>query len=135
MLSDFLGIPYGMDNDPSKSLDCWNLCRHYAAKELGLIFPEFMYDRTNEEAYIEAGRIHIANQKNLGTVWREVSSPEIGDIMLIKMRGRPCHCGIYVGKVDGQDSFLHTLRGRNSSVESFTYWNQQVASIHRYHPD
>jgi cell wall-associated NlpC family hydrolase len=133
-ISRYIGIPYGMDNDPSKSLDCWNLCRHFAANELGIHFPEFMYDRTNEEAYIEAGRIHIAHQKTLGTTWRQVSQPQLGDIMLIKMRGHPCHCGLYLGKVDGVESFMHTLRGRNSSVEPFTYWGQQVESYYRYHP-
>jgi cell wall-associated NlpC family hydrolase len=123
-----------MDNDPSKSLDCWNLCRHFAANELGIHFPEFMYDRTNEEAYIEAGRIHIATQKVMGTSWRLAESAMVGDIMLIRMRGNPCHCGIYLGNLDGRASFLHTLRGRNSSIESFTYWGQSIDSIYRYYP-
>lgn len=133
-VSRYIGIPYGFDDDPNKSLDCWSLCRHFSANELGIVLPTFLYDKTNEEAYIEAGRIHIANEQSIGKTWKRVTEPSVGDIILIRIKGHPCHCAIFVGSIDGRDSFLHTLRGRNSSIESLTFWNQQVNGTYRYHP-
>lgn len=130
-LARWVGIPYGFQG---RALDCWSLCRAFARKELGQEFPEFMFDKSDEEAYLEAGRIHIATQAALGTHWRPVSEPDVGDVLLIRIKGHPCHCGIFVGPVDGVPTFLHTLKGRNSSLESLTFWKQQIDAAYRYHP-
>jgi len=121
-LTKYIGIPYVIRGEDFSGADCWGLCRLFARHELGLIFPQYMYDiGTN----IEEAMQHIKyEQHNLGQRWIRTYEPELGDLCLFRIQSQEVHCGIHLDKKE----FLHSLKGRTSAIESFSHVNW----THRY---
>lgn len=128
-LARYVGIPYGFEDDLAKSVDCWQLVRHFVKNELGRDYPQFMYD-TSEDRNLKAALIYIANETGLGKRWTKIAKPAVGDVMILRIKGHPIHCGVYVG----EDSMLHTLKGRSSCIETMKWWGQQLDGIYRFNP-
>ncbi len=117
----YIGVPY-----KPREMDCWQLVRKFASEQLGLEYPNFFYDIEN---IAEQSAKHIENETSLGSRWDRVSDPVIGDVIIFRIRGLACHCGVYVD--DG--NFLHTLKGRSSSYEALDgYWKQSIVGIYRW---
>jgi cell wall-associated NlpC family hydrolase len=121
-VTPYVGIPYKVGE-----ADCWTLCRDFAASELNIYFPEYMYDTGK---YMQESETIIAQERSmLGMRWIEVVEPEIGDILIMRIKGRALHCAIYIG----DDLFLHTLEGRNSTVEDINgHWAQSICGFFRW---
>lgn len=129
MIAKYIGIRYEPKGVPLESADCWTLCRYFAEKELGIHYPEFMYD---VETYLSEAADHIAEQYDhfLGKVWMAVSAGDFcpGDLAIFRVKGQVTHCGILVSPT----IFLHTLRGRNSCVERLSDWKERLFGVYRY---
>ena len=123
MVIPYIGIPY----EPKK-MDCWQLIRKFAKEQLGLTYPDFLYD---VEHINSQSAQHIKNETSLGKRWEMVNDPIIGDVIIFRIRGLACHTGIYLGDGD----FLHTLKGRESSYENIDgYWKQSLIGFYRWRP-
>ena len=117
----YIGIPY-----KPREMDCWQLVRKFAQEQLGLAYPDFMYDAENITAQSES---HIKAETTLGKRWQKVDEPILGDVLIFRIHGLACHCGVYVD--DG--NFLHTLKGRSSAYEALDgYWEQSLVGIYRW---
>lgn len=122
-ITPYIGLPY----EPRK-MDCWQLIRKFAKEQLGIEYPDFLYDVENITAQSEN---HIKSETTLGKRWKKVDQPTLGDVIIFRIRGIACHCGIYIG----ENNFLHTLKGRESSYESLdSPWNQSVVAFYRWSP-
>ena len=121
-ITPYIGLPY----EP-KVWDCWQLVRKFAEKELGLEFDQYMY---SADTYMDDSEIIIQRERSmLGKKWIQVAEPDVGDIVIFRIRGRALHVGIYVGN----DLFLHTLEGRNSCLEDlYGHWHQSVVGYFRW---
>ena len=121
-ITPYIGIKY----EP-KVWDCWELCRKFARQELGIEYPKYMYSK---ETYLDDSEIIIQHERSmLGLKWIEVQEPDVGDVIVFRIRGRALHVGIYVGS----DLFLHTLEGRNSCLEDlYGQWHQSVVGYFRW---
>ena len=121
-LADWVGLEY---ND--ESLNCYDLVRQFALVELGKEYPEYLFD---VDSLLEDSEEWIKKeQSNLGRRWLEVETPEVGDLLIFRIRGSVSHIGIYVGF----GNFLHSLRGRNSTIEDLAgYWKQSLVGIYRW---
>ena len=120
----YIGLPY-----EARKLDCWQLIRKFAKEQLGLIYPDFLYDVEN---LTDQSIVHIESETSLGKRWKKVDVPALGDVIIFRIRGRACHCGVYIS--DG--NFLHTLQGRESSYESLDgIWKQAIVAIYRWSPN
>lgn len=120
----YIGLPY----EPRK-MDCWQLIRKFAREQLGREYPDFLYDVENiSNQSVE----HIKSETTLGRRWMKVSDPQLGDVLIFRVRGLACHTGIYLG----EGNFLHTLQGRASAYESLEgYWKQSLVGIYRWCAD
>lgn len=115
-LDQWVGIPY-----TENEVNCWSLVRAFVFETLGKVYPEYFYDIDNLADDSEA-RI-MEEYHNLGRRWKQVERPDIGDIIVLKIHGRPIHVGVYVGN----GNFLHTMKGRQSTVERLDgWWSQQI---------
>ena len=74
--------------------------------------------------------ILMHSETALGANWTKVDVPERGDVILFRIKGAVCHAGLYIGN----DDFLHTLKGRNSALESLRdgNWRQRIFGFFRY---
>lgn len=126
MLHNWIGIPYAVRGNPPESADCWTLVRAYAKQELGLLFPEYMYDiQYNMQA---AARHIMREMRALDGNWKKVEHPTIGDLLVYRMAGHPTHCAIYVGAGD----LLHTREGHNSCLEPLENWRDNFVGAYRW---
>jgi len=64
------------------------------------------------------------------TRWREVSPEQLGDVILLRVRGQPCHVGVVVAR----GKFLHSLEGTQSCVERYENlkWHRRTLGFYRY---
>lgn len=123
-VAPYIGLPY-----KPTTMDCWQLIRKFAKEQLSLEYPDFLYD---VEGMLDQSAEHIKNETTLGKRWKKVDIPTLGDVIIFRMRGIACHCGVYID--DG--NFLHTLKGRESSYESLnSYWKQSVVAFYRWSPN
>jgi cell wall-associated NlpC family hydrolase len=123
-ITPYIGLPYKV-----REMDCWQLIRKFAKEQLGLYYPDFLYDVDN---ITPQSATHIETETSLGKRWKKVDEPQLGDVIIFRMRGIACHCGVYIS----EGNFLHTLKGRESSYESLdSYWKQSVVNIYRWSPD
>jgi len=124
-LIPYIGIPYKPRGVYPASADCWTLIHAFAANELGLHFPEFMYD-VNFLQETAAQRI-MEEVGPMGRRWTKVEVDRLGDIILFRMRGLISHCAISIG----DSLMLHTLDGRMSCIEPFDNWIIALQLIHK----
>lgn len=45
--------------------------------------------------------------------WEKVNQPKTGNVVVLKIGGRPCHVGIYLER----NRMIHTVKGINSCIE------------------
>jgi len=125
----YIGLPYKVNGTVPDGADCWTLVKAFSKSELGLDLPAFFYD---EDSLIADASKHIENEMHLGRRWTKIDEPNIGDILIFRIRGIASHCGIYLGNGD----FLHTLKGRNSTCEILDgAWKQCLVGVYRWCPD
>lgn len=123
--SEFIGIPYREPHDrESEGLHCWELVEK-AMRELFRVEPpgiEFSgtYDQS---APVFMNRLRY---------WRHIDFSErrAGDLIVLRIAGDPCHCGILVNQTD----MLHTMKGHNSCVESVigSRWESRIYGVYRW---
>jgi cell wall-associated NlpC family hydrolase len=125
-LADFVGIPYKPHGIPPEAADCWSLVRDYAQEALDQHWPPYMYDA---HTYMSDARRIIAQEMlEPGGCWERVDKPQHGDLLIFKLKGFPTHCAVYLEK----DQILHTMHGRNSTVEPLDNWRENLVVIYRW---
>jgi cell wall-associated NlpC family hydrolase len=62
--------------------------------------------------------------------WYKVEKPELGDVLIFRIKGYETHCGIYLSDGD----FLHSLAGRQSCIENLndSNWNRRITRMYRW---
>jgi probable lipoprotein NlpC len=127
LAAPYVGVPYVDRGRDADGLDCWGICLLFAREQLRLALPEYFYPP--EEMLARAPGL-IAGAIVPGGRWRAVEVIKPGDVVLFRIAGVVCHCGIALGS----NLFLHTLPGRNSTVESLAdvEWNQRMQGAYRW---
>ncbi len=107
--------------------DCWGLTQLIYRTERGIALPSYTesYSTTQDEKGISQKIIQERMQH-----WREVSSPEEFDVVLIRMRGLPMHVGVAINS----KTMSHITDGINASIEDFTRmrWKNRLIGFYRY---
>jgi len=109
-LTQYVGIPYkdrGMD--PRDGLDCWQLIRHFYARELALEIPSYM------TFYNSALEIESVSDAIIRAIpdWRPVAPACFGDVLVFRITRSPWHTAVALD--DGL--MLHTDEGHGSVIE------------------
>lgn len=125
-LIKYTTIPYKDHGREFDGVDCWGLVYLIYLHELGISLP------TYSEQYES-----VAEAKRIGTLvakerlnWPKTDVPEKFDVIIIRMKGFPMHCGVYIG----EGKFMHCLKGVNVSVEKIesASWKSRIEGFYRY---
>jgi len=125
-LADFVGIPYEPRGTPPQSADCWSLILAYAQSMLHQNWPPYFYDASHYMS--DARKIINATIEEPGANWERVDTPRHGDVLIFRFKGFPVHCGVYIER----DQMLHTMRGRNSTIEPLEHWRENLVAVFRW---
>jgi hypothetical protein len=125
-LVDYVGIPYAPRGKPPVSADCWSLIADYAKTILAQEWPPYLYDTAHYMT--DARRIIAAHILEPGACWELAETPKHGDVLIYKLKGFPVHCAVCLDK----GLMLHTMRGRNSTIEPQETWRENLVAIFRW---
>ena len=121
---EYVGIPYLARGRTRSGCDCWGLVRLVLEERFGVVVPRF-------DDYDEAGigSRDIVDERFPLVDAVEIVNPESGDIVLMRLRGQPCHVGIVVGG----GYMLHTLRAHEAALDRYTgpRWAHNVEGFYR----
>jgi cell wall-associated NlpC family hydrolase len=117
-LRRLVGIPYEFRGDGARTMDCWQLVVRAARDLFGRDYPAYQVERLRDVPLVV--RAHLDE-------WTEVDEPRAGDVVLLSHH--LLHCGIMLDGV----RFLHTMKGRDSSIERIDslLWKHRVLRSER----
>jgi len=123
----YVGIPYKERGRSAAGADCWGICLMFAREQLRVELPEYFY---SEADLLEAAPRLIERATRPGGRWVQVERPALGDVAVFRIKGLPTHCGLVL--VGGL--FLHSLPGRNATVESLNDldWTNRLIGCYRW---
>lgn len=115
--------------------DCWGLVLCAYRDVYGIALPSFT------ESYPDAGETR-ASRATISDVmaayageacrgaWQRVAHPAPGDVLLLKVSGRPIHVGLYIDRGE----FIHAERKIGTNVESIRslLWRDRVEATFHY---
>lgn len=106
-----------------EELDCWHLAKAFYKSVFGIELKQ----------YYEVNPKDIQKQKDLILSSKgdfvEVSSPEEGDLLVIKIQGIPAHVGVYIG----EGKVLHSIQKVGVCIEKLKKFN--IEGIYRVKHD
>lgn len=108
--------------------DCWGLTQFFYHEEFGIALPSYVGAYCSSLEGEEVSKL-IANE-SATSMWREVSSPQFGDVVILRVRGLPWHCAVMVEN----NRFLHIVKGINSCIERLdsSLWNRRIDGYFRH---
>lgn len=108
--ADYIGIPFVPGGRDRTGCDCWGLVHLISREVFSRVLPDLgnLYVLNPEELAGSAAKAFSSFRPLVDG--ERVSTPEAGDIVVMKYRGFPCHVGIVVD----QDHVLHVERGADS---------------------
>lgn len=92
-VAGYIGIPYKDKGRDRSGCDCWGLVRLILGEVFGISVPSYAGD------YVEASdssSVTEAVQQGLRDGWRKVEGARGGDLLILRIAGRPWHCGLLV---------------------------------------
>lgn len=125
-LNKYISIPYKDHGLDFQGVNCWGLLYLIYLTERGITVPTYVEDYASSEDEIELGQ--LINQEKVK--WLEVKTPQKFDAILIRLKGQPMHCGVYLDN----DLFIHCLKGSNVTIESINsvMWKNRILGYYRY---
>ena len=124
-LASYIGLPfkpYGRDRD---GVDCWGLVRLFYQEVLQKPLP--IYDFAPNSP---AASMTIVAVRDGDAAWRRVTTPQIGDVAVFDLYGRPSHVGVMLDETH----MLHVMEGIDSAIEPVlsTVWAKRLSGVFRY---
>lgn len=118
-IKDYIGLPWAENGDSRSGVSCYNLCRLVLREQFGIDAPDYR-QRPVSRAFASALR---------DPAWREVATPEPGDLVLLRDNGLPAHCGLVVG----DKRMLHVSETTHSCIERYDgpIWANRVLGFYR----
>lgn len=124
----YVGIPYrALGRERETGLDCWGLVRLVYADRFSITLPSYL-DEYDDSADRDATSGAIVRRR--ADEWREAPHAQVGDVVLLRLLGRECHVGVYVGN----GYTLHARAGVNSCIEHMQNrkWAPRISGYWRH---
>lgn len=109
----FVGLPYADKGRGPDAWDCWGGARMVLHDVFGLALPDYTDAYTNAD---DSRSVAAAVAAGLESGWERVQAPRAGDLLILRIGGRPWHCAVLVTP----ERFLHWLPPAPSGVQSFS---------------
>ncbi len=109
-----IGIPY-------ERIDCWGIALEFYKRVFNIELKRY-YDEVPNNRDIAKNLIY----HNKGD-FIEVSEPEFGDIILIKLYGVESHIAIYIGG----GKILHSYKNVGCHIDNIKKWNKLIVGYYR----
>lgn len=113
--SKYVGRSYNVCN-------CFDLVKEFYHNELGLELQNYFDGDVPERKEIEC-----LLKTNLGT-FKKVNSPQLGDLVVIKLFGYASHIGVCIGG----GKFLHSVRNTGSCMDMLTRYSKITEGFFRH---
>ena len=110
----YVGIPFVSGGRDKTGCDCYGLVRLILHDEYDYDLPLLIGDYTNALCIEETKKLFTENIPILSG--EKISEPEEKAVVLMKMRGRLCHVGLYAG--DGY--IIHSRHNLGAVCERFS---------------
>lgn len=124
----YVGRPFAEKGRGPDGYDCWGLARGVLIDRFGVVdLPDYgrSYAHCNDRETV--ARTFEAGVRD---GWREVCTPRPGDVIILRLAGRPWHCGIIVAG----HWMMHAQVGAGVVLERWTrdLWRNRVEGFYRY---
>ena len=118
-------VPQGRSRD---GLDCWGVVWLAYNEVRGIDLPSYADEYKTEDIRNFPHLEELIN-KYLPE-WEETTNPTEGDVVLMRLRGRPIHVGLVIG--DGM--MLHIEEGIELCIERYgnAFWRNRIIGFYRY---
>ena len=118
--SKYIGLPF-------EKYNCWQLLCKIYREQFGIALPTYDDEYLNA---LDRGNIKMLYEREVPISWTKCKTPQIGDAVLMRLRGQPWHVGVVVSR----DSMIHTERGLEAVIERFTgpNWKNNIIGFYRY---
>jgi cell wall-associated NlpC family hydrolase len=127
-LQDYMRLPFKELGRGLAGVDCWGLACLWYRDRYGIELPLYTegYRTTQDELEIGA----LVRRERLA--WAEIPLAEAqeGDMLILRMRGQPMHCGIVLEP----PTFLHVHEGINVCRERWDSlkWRDRISGVYRH---
>lgn len=125
-VAEYIGKPFEDKGRGPDTFDCWGLVKGVLQQQFGQHgLPDYLdgYDSAKDRTVARLLSMERAR-------WSQVETPQLGDVVLIRVLGRPQHVGIVVAR----NMMLHTDRGTESCLEYIDSprWRSRVEGYFRH---
>lgn len=127
-VTHYIGKPFADRGRGPDAFDCWGLVMDVLEQHFGITgLPDFA-DRYETAADQAVSALVAAEQQE--PRWQRVEVPQAGDVIVMKVTGRPWHVGVAVSA----DRMLHVDRRITASLEYLNSerWRGRIDGIYRY---
>lgn len=123
-LDKYIGIPYKTKGITLDGCDCLGLIELIYKNEFNVTLPLYPHLDT-VDLDITSKAIEHGKES-----WKKLDKPEAGCVVLLNICGYPVHIGMAINETE----MLHSLKGHDSVIESFTgmKWNKRIDGFYRY---
>lgn len=119
-VAEYTGLPFEYYN-------CWQLVCLVYLKQFNKKIETY---QTEYKDALDKENIKKIYQRELN-VWQKITTPKLGDVIVLNIRNQPWHAGTMVAK----NTMLHTEKNIESVIERTNgiIWKQKIIGYYRYH--
>jgi cell wall-associated NlpC family hydrolase len=127
--AQYIGIPYQTHGRSHQGADCWGLLEMVQREQLGSLWPPYEgvdWFKGQRPANVGEAAVRYASMFTPVAPGCE----QLGDGILIRMRGHPFHCALVLAP----GWMLHTHEAAGSCVENYhsMLWERRISGFYRY---
>ena len=120
----FRRIPYLDKGRTRAGVDCYGLYKLVNLEQFGRLVPDYVYSSS-----LDQDAVAQVMDQYLAVDFRRVETPAPGDLITLKLIGRPWHCGCWVAP----GLMLHSIGDQLSGIERLdsVRWARRITGFHR----
>lgn len=125
-VAPYVGLPYKDKGRGPDGWDCWGGVRMVLAEVFGTELPDY---GDEYETAADRAAVAVAVEHGLADGWERIDRPEPGALLILRIAGRPWHCGLIVAP----NLFLHWVPNATSCIERLDslMWTRRIEGIYR----
>lgn len=127
-VNDYIGIPFDEKGSTHEGCSCWGLVHLVYKEQFGIHVPTYVDDYKSVADWKRL--TELISKHGVLPIWHEIAVPACGDVVLLRIRNRPIHVGIYV-----EESFmLHIDPDVTACIDRLNaiMWRNRILGYYRH---